>query len=199
MYCSLTDLKEYLGITSTKQDTLLTRCIETAQREIETYTLKVFENSDTASTKTFDANNEYISKDGYSFTIPYDLRSLSEITIDSNDVSSYIISYLSFDGIIYELGIMGTSPYTFKDYSTSFYNTISITGTWGYSTTPPADIENACITLAQYIYQRKDTTITGDRALLPNNSNSVALTYSMPIDVKTTLDRYRRVVLYEYS
>jgi hypothetical protein len=198
MYCTTDEVKEYLGITSNKQDSLIERCILSAQRQIEQYTVKVFENSG-ESTKTFDAYNEYVSKSGYLFTVPYDLRTISAITIDGNDVSSYIVKYKSFDDIIYEIKLITDSPYSFNHYSTSVENTINITGNWGYSANPPEDIKQACIVLAQYQYQRKDATITGERALLPNTQGNVKLTYSIPIDVKNILDRYRRVVLYDYS
>lgn len=197
-YCTVDKLKTYLSITSTKHDTLLSDCIDAAQRQIEQYTVKTFEASTETSTQTFDANNPYVSKYGDTFMVPYDLRSITELTIDDNDVLPYAKQYKSFDGIIYEIALKNTSPYSFKYCSTTMYDTISITGLWGYSETPPSDVKQACIVLATYIYQRKDTTIVGDRTILPNE-RTVKIEYGMPLDVKTILDKYRRIVLYEYS
>jgi hypothetical protein len=64
-----------------------------------------------------------------------------------------------------------------------------LSGTWGYSVTPPADIQQAAVRLAAYLYRLKDTGVA-DVSGYPE-AGEVTLPKGLPDDVRLILERYR--------
>jgi hypothetical protein len=64
-----------------------------------------------------------------------------------------------------------------------------ISGTWGYSVTPPADIQQATVRLAAYLYRLKDVGVA-DVSGFPE-AGEVTLPKGLPDDVRLILERYR--------
>lgn len=204
-YATLQDIKEYLGITTTKDDTLLTRLLANAQRRVEQYCQKVFEVPTevvdeltvyVASTKTFNANCPYIDKNyKHNFIVPYDLLGISAVSVDSTDVLANCVPYYTEqDSVIYKIVLDEDSTKVWADYTTSKLNSISITGYWAYSYTAPYDIAQATIELTAYHYQVKDRQVGGDAVSLPNGT-TVKIVHGMPINVLEILNRYKRITL----
>ncbi len=76
------------------------------------------------------------------------------------------------------------------DWDTDYW--VSVTGTWGYSTTPPDDIRRACVVLAAYLFMQKASQVF-DVTAIP-----AAGVISIPQGIAKTTDRiiqrYRRLI-----
>ena len=71
------------------------------------------------------------------------------------------------------------------------YPTVTVTGYWGYSKTPPPDIEIACLRLSLWLYNLKDVS-QGDTAVI-TPEGKVLLPQGLPADVAAILKPYRKV------
>jgi hypothetical protein len=69
---------------------------------------------------------------------------------------------------------------------------VEISGKWAYSTTPPADIEHACIRLVGYYYRQKDAQVF-DVTVIPE-AGAITIPKGIPDDVKKILLPYRKVI-----
>lgn len=68
---------------------------------------------------------------------------------------------------------------------------IEVTGTWGFSTSPPADIQRACKRLAWFYWMKR--TATGETSVAGDNVAVAPAEY--PADVMRVLERYKRRVI----
>jgi hypothetical protein len=66
---------------------------------------------------------------------------------------------------------------------------VSVTGTWGYSTTPPADIKRAVTVLAAYYYHQKDTHLF-DVTAIPE-AGVITIPAGIPATVTKVIGKYR--------
>lgn len=186
-YIVLADVKTYLGITSTDDDTLLGTLITAAQKEIEAYCKRSFEG--TTSTRYYrqedlialPKGSQYRplwrATVGYSWDYSYgygtysggadgyysnvlwlgkDLLSVSTLT--NGDESA-----ISSTG--YWLEPRNDPPYQWVHLKTSEqwnFNTdgeISVAGTWGFSTSADATIQQLAKEMTAYLYRLKDTQV----------------------------------------
>ena len=69
---------------------------------------------------------------------------------------------------------------------------VEVTGTWGYSTTAPADIVHACIRWAAYAYHQKDAPVYDVQAF--PESGVITVPQGIPTDVERILAPYKRLV-----
>lgn len=187
MYAELDDLKLYLGIESGSDDTLLYSCLVNAQGMIEARTQRVFEIA-VDSTRRFDA-----------------LTDVCERTLLFNGECAQVTQVVNGDGMV----VPGTAylmepphqspnwglrlkrsaePWTYND---DPEEAIAVTGRWGYSVTPPADIVQATLRLAAFIYRQKDNAQDADRPLLTGDGN-VLMPSRLPNDVAEILRPYTR-------
>ena len=139
------------------QATKLTNLIVSAQAMIESYTRNTFEVSGD-TTRKFDAVEDVDGQTLY-FGGRHGLAWCKSITTVTNGDGSTIASSN------YVTEPRHTSPYygiTLKSAVSWTYNTddaidaIEITGRWGYSVTPPEDIQEACILLVLHWYRMSD-------------------------------------------
>ena len=185
-YASLTNLKDYLGISiaSTADDPLLTDLLARAEGIIDAYTGRHFE-AETA-TKYFtiddiDGQNLYLWG--------YDLLSVTKLT-NGDGVEIASGSYKLFPRNDNPKWIIRLN----EDQAWNFTNgdsEISVAGTWGYSATAPADITHACIRLAAFLYRQKDTSADIDRPMVTGDGVTI-MPSGLPADVQKLLDRYKR-------
>ena len=172
-YATLAQIKQYLGITGTSEDALLTRLRDAASAAIDRYTGRRF----TASTATKKIRREHIVRDV--FFLPDDLRALTQVVTDEGD-TLLPSDFVPFDPPTRLLRIKADSP------SWSIEYTADVTGQWGFTAAPPDDIVQTCVRLASWMYRSKDAQIfdvTGQESL---NTLSTRL----PTDIAKMLDPY---------
>jgi len=172
-YATPAQVKQYLGITGTSEDALLTRLIDAASAAIDRYTGRRF----TASTATRPIRREHIVGDV--FFLPDDLRALTQVVTDTSDVL-LPADFVPFYPPTRVLRIKHTAQ------SWSIEYTADVTGQWGFSAAPPDDIVQTCVRLASWMYRSKDAQVfdvTGQEGLN-------ALNTRLPRDISQMLDPY---------
>lgn len=183
-YASLKQLKDYLGITTNGDDSLLQELVTRSAGIIDAYTGRRFE-AETA-TKYYQAED-----------------------IDGNDLPLYsddlltITTLTNGDGVEiaaadYRLFPRNSNPKWLirldesKSWSFSTGDSeISVAGTWGWSETAPADIQHACVRLSAFLYRQKDTSADIDRPMVTGDGVTI-MPSGLPSDVQKLLDRYKR-------
>jgi len=188
MYATDDDVKDYLGISGSGDDTLINGLIRAAQAAIETHTNRVFEVTSN-STRYYDAIGEHI-KDGVLY-LDDDLCEVNSVTNgDGNAIASSKYTTLPRnDTPYYAIRLLSDSD-TLWEYGDEWMDAIEISGKWGYSTQAPNDVRQACIRLAAFYYRQKDSQLADVTAI---EAGTVIRTPAMPADVKSILGPYRRL------
>jgi uncharacterized phiE125 gp8 family phage protein len=185
-YITIAELKDYLGISTATDDSILTSLIERAQGVIEAYTGRKFE----ASTATRYFTNQSI-EGRWLYLWGYDLLTVTTLTNgDGTEIAA----------ANYRLEPRNETPKWAirldEDYTWEFDDSddeISIAGTWGYTATPPNDIVHATIRLTAFLYRQKDTSADIDRPFVTGDGVTI-MPSQIPNDVKAILDQYKRRV-----
>lgn len=183
-YATVTQVKEYVGISETfSDDNLLTDIIERAQGLIDAYTGRVFEAA--TATKYFDSAHI----DGQDLNLyGEDLLSVTTLTngnsavIASGDYRLFPRNSSPKWGIKLDEG----KSWSFADGDSE----VSVAGTWGYSATAPLDIQHACVRLTAFLYRQKDNSADLDRPMITGDGVTIMPT-NLPVDVTRLLDRYK--------
>lgn len=191
-YASTAELKLYRGIAtaSTKDDSLIAVLLGAAQKQIEVYCGRVFEAATTAVTKYFDAIRD-ITDDGV-LLLDDDLASITAIengdgtAVTTADYATEPRNRTPYWGIKLKTG--ASQNWTYED---DAENAIEVKGRWAYSTSAPADIKQATIRLAAYLYAQKDSQVF-DVTAFPD-AGMMTIPKGMPEDVKQILEPYRRL------
>jgi hypothetical protein len=186
MYATLPELTIYLGIDdSTADDALLTACLVRAQAIVNSQTRRVFEAA-ADSTQVFGRE----SVTGRTLFLGDDLCAVTTVTngegvaIGSSDYVLLPRNRTPYHAI--QLREDSTAAWT------TFDGDISITGKWAYSLSAPADVVQATLRLAAWLYRQKDNVggdsvaVVGDMTILPAR---------LPADIAQLLAPYRRVLL----
>lgn len=195
-YISSAELKTYLGVTLTTDDTLMATLIAAAQQAVDKYTGRVFEYSGADTTRTFDAvedvfkGNELMFKD--------DLYSITSIVTNANGTAPITLAASDYfarprTGPPYHSIVIANSSSYFWTYTNDPQDGITITGKWAYSLTPPADVKLATLRLAGYYFRLKDSQVF-DVTSIPEQG-VMMIPKGMPMDVKILLDPYIMAVL----
>jgi hypothetical protein len=190
-YATTSDLKSYLGITSSGDDGLLGDCLERAQALIEAATNRMFE-ADEDSTRSFDAVADVV---GAVLYLDEDLAAITSIT--NGDTAATVVTGAEYvpeprnQTPYYAVRLLNSAGLSW-DYVDDPENAITISGKWAYSLSAPADIVQATIRLAAFLYRQKESNADVDRALqLPDGS--LVLPSGLPRDVMAIIARYRKV------
>ena len=188
-YCTVPEVKLYLGTTTSNDDELIKSLIPRAQAAIDSHCARTFEAlADT--TRYFDAITDV---DGITLCLDDDLAAITTITNgDGVAVSSgnyvteprnstpyYAIRLKSSANIAWESDSNGDPE-----------NAVSIVGRWAYSTEAPDDIVHACIRLSAFYYRQKDAQVF-DTTATPE-LGVITVPKGIPSDVKRILEPYRR-------
>jgi hypothetical protein len=185
-YSTLSDLRDYLssnGGLGTAQDGLLTDCLLRAEGFIDAYTRRDFAGT---------AGTVYYSRWTANVAGPalYLDRDLVELT-----------GLVNGDGQTIPVGSVWVEPrnegppyrvlrlYSSYVYSWNTDSEITVSGTWGFSTRAPADIQGAAVRLAAYIFRLKDTG-PGDVAGF-SEAGETTIAKGLPEELKFTLAPYR--------
>lgn len=190
-YCSLAQLKAYVGATDSDDDALLTDCITRAEAVIDRATKRTFEAS-ADSTRTFDAQQDVAGRTLY---LDADLCAITSITNgDGAAITALqVVSEPRNHAPYYALTLKASTGLAWT-YETDPEDAISVIGRWAYSTTPPADIEQACVRLAAWLYRQKDSSSDLDRPMV-SMDGATLLPAQIPADVQRMLQPYVRVAI----
>jgi len=199
-YATLTQLKEYAGITTSGDDALLTRLLASAQAAIDAYCHQSFE-ALTDTTRYFDPLRDtsggtygYSYGAGRTLYLDYPLCAITSVTNGDGTVvapTAYVTEPRNMTPF-FALSLKLTSSVLWT-YTSSPENSIAIVGKWAYSPLAPADIVQATLRLATWLYRGRDNALDLDRAVIVGNA-TIAPT-RIPMDVMTLLDPYKRLVI----
>lgn len=183
-YATLNELKTYLNVQSSADDTLLTALLERATAVIERYACRRFAAS-ADETRSLTAS-QVDTASGLLFLYE-DLVAVTEVR------DGYGTEIASSD---YALMPPRGPHYAIQRLSGSWWPNRSgvvaqITGRWAYSVTPPPDIVHVCLRLAGYFYRQKDAQVF-DVTAFPD-AGQITIPRGIPADVKVILEFYRRL------
>ena len=157
-YATLAEIKARLSIDSgdTQDDAMLEACVEAASRQIDKFT----------GTRFFTAGSQdryftaldplrVIVDDATAITaIVQDLQANRTYTdtVDLSDVDLMPDNAVQLGVPYQQLAIVPDSPKTFI----TDRRGIKVTGTWGYASSAPPAVKQACLLLAAAMFRRKD-------------------------------------------
>lgn len=186
-YITLPDLKDYLGISTATDDSILTSLIGRAQGIIEAYTGRKFE----AESATHYFTNQSI-EGRYLYLWGYDLLTITALT-NGNGIEITSANYRLVprnDIPKWAIRLGQDANWEMDDGDSE----ISVAGTWGYSTTAPNDIVHACTRLAAFLYRQKDTSADIDRPMITGDGVTI-MPSALPQDIKSLLNKYQRRII----
>lgn len=186
-YITLADLRDRMGFVGTQaqdQDGLMQMCIDDAEDYINAHTRRNF----AGTAGTYYANRyEQDKVRNQALYLDNDLYSLT--ALQNGDTTTIPV------GSVWLEPRNEGPPYRILRLKSQYvwvWNTDSdvvISGTWGYSTTPPPAIKEATVQLAQYYYRLKDTG-AGD---VTGFSEAGEVTYpkGIPDTVKYIIEKFK--------
>jgi uncharacterized phiE125 gp8 family phage protein len=187
-YATSTQVKAYLGLTTSTDDTLIGTLLSAAQTMIERATGRVFEASDT--TRYF-----YLDDlDRYSGVLWFtgDLCTLTSVTngdgtsVTVSDVQTLPVNSTPWYGLRINPAVgTFTSGHTTAE-------RIAITGKWSYSASAPADIVQATIRMTAFLYRARENGGDTDRTVFAGNATLSP--QALPVDVQAVVRAYAMAV-----
>jgi hypothetical protein len=167
-YATLAELKSWLNITNSTDDTLLENAITAASRQIDGHTHRRFYAA--TETRYFTPNN------GASLLVD-DLLTVTTLKQDDDGDGTFEITWATTDYVLWprsaayhnppgpywEIRTTPVGSYAF----TRIQDNIQIAGSWGYSSSAPADVKQACLIQSGRLFRRKDSPygVAGTTAL----------------------------------
>jgi hypothetical protein len=198
-YCSLADVKAAARITDTIDDTLLELSIESASREIDSYTERVF-----YSTGGTPVARVYIPQDIYLVETD-DIVSVTTLKSDSTGNGTFDVTWAVSDFQLEPLNgraggidspatrIRAIGEYLWPVYEPRNVNSnqasVQVTGVFGFATVPTA-VRQACILSALRQYKRYESP-TG--VLGFSDIGAVRVGTKLDPDVERMIQPYRKV------
>lgn len=192
MYPTLKDLKSYLSVATTKDDSLLTEKLNQAIITFENVTGGRKFVSETLTTRIFYSDQRNI-KDSRTFFFLDDCCHVQTLTINGNIVNpNHYIVKDTYDLPLTKIVLLNVCPYDFNNYSnTEDFSTIQIEGHWSYSQQCPLDVHGSIIRLAAWLYNQKDNATDFDRPV--SFTMLTSLPVGVPADVIYNAKRYMRL------
>ena len=187
VYNLFRDLRDDLGLTAATDDGQIYRKLQQAFKGAETYCSRKFE----AVTAT--RYYEYDAVYGDYLRLDDDLISITTLTNGDSDgtaiTSTYYWLWPRNSGPPYHSVRMKADQTTHTwEVDTDYF--ITITGSWGWGSEIPDDVQRAIIRWASYLYHQKDSGVY-DVSVFPE-SGVITTPQGIPRDVKILLDPYRR-------
>lgn len=195
-YISLSDVKAYINITSTDDDTLLTALIASAQKMIDAHTARTFEAAgDTTRYLSIRETLEAGDAEGRrTVIVPWDLCTITTVTngdavvVAGADYFTRPRNSTPYYAIVLRLN--SDVAWTYEDDPD---DAIAVLGRWAYSTSAPEDVQLACKRLTAYLYKQRDNLDELDRPIA-SGDGMMLLPGRLPKDVKDILAPYRKRV-----
>jgi hypothetical protein len=176
----------------TDNDSLLDDLITRAQVIIDRYCNRTFEAS-TNTVRYFDAVRD-VENNGLLLYLDDDLSEINSVTNGDGIVvasNEYVTEPRNVTPY-YAIKILSNSGKAWE-YDDDPENAIAVSGKWAYSTTAPLDIQQACIELTAYLFDKRLRLVEDSRGQVSNDG--VALMPSdIPRSVRSILDRYKKVL-----
>ena len=156
-YATAAELKTRLGIDDTSSDTVLENIIEATSRAIDAYCMRRFY----AATET----RYFQSRDADHMWVP-DLLSVTTLQTDHDGDRTYEYTWAAtdydllpanatLDGWPYnEIATTPAGNYFFPTSNNA--KSVKITGSWGFASTTPDAVNEACLIVAAQFFMRKD-------------------------------------------
>lgn len=193
-YCTVAQLKARLGITDTADDAVLAQIIEGVSAEIDNDTHRRF------WTTVADEDRYYTAANGGQVFIDDDLISITALATDDAGTRTYSTTWLATD---YELWPLNAAlrgrPYSWVEVvpngRLAFPTTrrgVKITGKFGYSTTVPPVVREACLLQSERLFKRKDAPFG---VMGSPDTGYVRLKDELDPDVSRLLDSVRKAQL----
>lgn len=183
-YATLSELKSYLGISATGDDTLLANFLTLSKGVIDGYCGRSFDaKTDTKYFGPDDLDGEKLMLWGE------DLISITTLTNgDDTEITSdhYRLEPRNRHPK-WTVRLDTETDWNFTDVDSE----ITITGSWGWSPEVPDEIKHACIRLAAFMYRQKDTSADIDRPMVTGDGVTI-MPSGVPSDVKAILATFRR-------
>ena len=190
-YATLTQVKAAIGIADGFDDSLLEMAIESASRQIDSYTERYFYNAGTA-VKIFAPIDNYVCPTEDFITLSKVETSEDGVTFDT-EWASDDWQQEPLNGRAGGLVTSFTQIRAVKDYYFPYVNgeaTVRITGTWGWSAVPIA-ITQATVILASRIFKRLDSPL----GIISGELGSMRIGFRLDPDVQHLIDPYRRIAM----
>jgi len=186
-YISVAEAKAYIGgISGSGDDALMATLIDAAQSFIEGYTNRVFDAVDGVE-RTFGMQDVVDDM----LILDRDLSAITSITNGDSDVlvATEYVTVPANDTPYYAIKLRKFSN-LYWTYTDDPEDEIVISGAWGYSETPPADILQATYDIVKTVYRSRDSNTDAGRTFI---SGGVIITPAeVPKMTLLTLNRYRR-------
>lgn len=152
-YTSTSDVKAYLGISGSGDDTLIDALVAAAQAAVDQYFLRTFEAS-TNTTRYFDAVRDV---QGRRLTLDRDLCSVNSVTNGNGDTitSGQYTALPANDTPYWAIQLKASAGINWQ-WEDDPEKAIAISGKWAYSLTAPAPVVHLTKWLAAFMYRSKD-------------------------------------------
>ena len=194
-YCTVADVKEYLDIEDTGDDTLIDDLIERIQDAIDTETGRIWEDPGADATHNFTVG---VDTDGLELLFDEFIYSITTVKTDADGSSPRTI--LPSDYITkprnktpyYGIKILSSSN-EYWDYTDDPEMGIEIVGRWAYCETPPGNIVQACTRWAAYSYRQRDAQVF-DTTAIPS-AGVIQIPQGIPADVVILLNKKTELTL----
>ena len=190
-YASVELLKLYRGIDADDDDPVIAQVLLAAKAQVDSYCGRTFVATGT-STRYFDAIDD-VSEDGRTLYLDEDLAEITTITNGDDEViasTSYVTRPVN-DTPYRQIRIKSSSDVGSWTYDDDPESAISIRGRWAYGTNAPADVVQATLRLANYMYTQKDAGVF-DVTAYPD-AGLITIPQGIPRDVVELLRPYVRI------
>jgi len=187
-YIAIDDMRQHLDIESDDDDEALFDAIADAQSYIEDQTNRRFE----ANTETRYYGRDALSPDNSCLLlVDDDLLTVTELLNGDSDSTEIVTAnywlYPRNETPYYGI-LLKTDVSDYWEFDTDYW--VEVTGTWGYSATPPGDIKRACKHLAAFFYRQASSQIF-DTTAIPE-AGVITIPTGIPATVERILSRYRK-------
>lgn len=181
-YTTWAAVKTYLAIEGTGDDALGAALVSRASAMIDQFCRRRF--AQWTATRLYDVPS------GVTLWLDEDLLAVTTLTNGDGATLTSSEYLLLPTNMIPRYGIRLRSGSAWVGGSTGDEQAISLTGTWGYSSSPPDDVVQAAVRLTAWLYKQRDapfgTTARPDVGI-------VEVPAAIPEDVKALLLRYQKV------
>lgn len=193
-YITASDIKAWLAISATGDDTLLGTLATTAQQVVEAGTGAIWEAA--TATKLFHAVEDVVGRD-LVLGVDY-LQSITTLTNGDGVVlsaSDYVLVKPARGASCYSrvrLNLLGGKYWSWSGYNDPT-DAISIAGSWGFTATVPAQIKQLTIEVAAWLYRQRDNGAMSE-ILITTKGGQILQPSLLPRRIRADMAAWRGVL-----